>query len=82
MDPAGPNFKDTSSVVRLDKSDAVFVDVTHTNAENLGIVTPSGDVDFYVNGGETQAGCPSGLLSGTIKTLFGGGGIQILNIFQ
>ncbi|XP_046330810.2 pancreatic lipase-related protein 2-like [Haliotis rufescens] len=75
MDPAGPNFKDTSSVVRLDKSDAVFVDVTHTNADTLGIVTPSGDVDFYVNGGETQAGCPSGLLSGTITTLFGGGDV-------
>lgn len=31
MDPAEPDFKDHPTAVRLDKHDAAFVDVIHTN---------------------------------------------------
>lgn len=32
MDPAGPYFTNVDPVVRLDRSDALFVDAIHTNA--------------------------------------------------
>ena len=35
LDPAGPAFERYSANVRLDKSDATFVDVIHTDAEPL-----------------------------------------------
>ena len=71
MDPAGPYFENTSAPVRLDETDANFVDVLHTDAadifnilippfdgiEGLGTYQPSGHVDVYVNGGKTQPGC-------------------------
>ena len=31
LDPAEPNYKDEATVIRLDKDDAEFVDVIHTN---------------------------------------------------
>ncbi|GFR66356.1 pancreatic lipase-related protein [Elysia marginata] len=63
LDPAGPSFESYSANVRLDKSDASFVDVIHTDAEGLissgfGIRTSIGHVDFWPNGGEHQPGCP------------------------
>lgn len=33
MDPAEPHFADTQAIVRLDTSDAHFVDIIHTNAK-------------------------------------------------
>ena len=42
---------------KLDASDAVFVDVIHTNAFVQGKIEACGDVDFYVNGGIRQPGC-------------------------
>lgn len=75
MDPAGPNFEDYDEAVRCDASDADFVDAIHTNgnvggllALSFGIVMPSGHVDFYVNGGSFQPGCPSatGVLGGVL----------------
>ncbi|CAF0756734.1 unnamed protein product [Rotaria sordida] len=64
LDPAGPLFEGKNVVVRLDKNDAKFVDVIHTNTKialgiGLGSSESSGHVDFYVNGGEHQPGCPS-----------------------
>lgn len=44
---------------RLDKDDAYFVDVIHTNGRGLGMMTAIGDVDFYPNGGMQQPGCGS-----------------------
>lgn len=64
LDPAGPLFEFTHPLVRLDKSDAKFVDVIHTDGENilklgLGLLEPAGHVDFYPNGGVDQPSCPA-----------------------
>ncbi|XP_019411017.1 PREDICTED: pancreatic lipase-related protein 2-like [Crocodylus porosus] len=64
LDPAGPYFHSTPPTVRLDPSDAEFVDVIHSNAGRLffdfavGIIEPSGHLDFYPNGGRIMPGCP------------------------
>ncbi|KAJ4450331.1 hypothetical protein ANN_01751 [Periplaneta americana] len=62
LDPAAPLFESQDPKVRLDSSDAMFVDVIHSNGENLilgglGSWQPMGDVDFYPNGGRMQKGC-------------------------
>ncbi|XP_065569016.1 pancreatic triacylglycerol lipase-like isoform X2 [Artemia franciscana] len=62
LDPAEPFFEGTETIVRLDPSDADFVDVIHTDgkpilAGGLGLIQPSGHVDFYPNGGMKQPGC-------------------------
>ncbi|XP_059168285.1 inactive pancreatic lipase-related protein 1-like [Physella acuta] len=62
LDPAGPYFENTPAIVRLDPTDALFVDVIHTDAGtlltfNLGIMQAVGHVDFYPNGGHNQPGC-------------------------
>nr|XP_023025845.1 pancreatic lipase-related protein 2-like [Leptinotarsa decemlineata] len=60
LDPAAPLFEwphiESLDEV-LDPSDAEFVDVIHTNARHLGMVTPAGHVDYYPNGGEMQIHC-------------------------
>ncbi|XP_023935002.1 pancreatic lipase-related protein 2 [Bicyclus anynana] len=65
LDPAAPYFSNTVTLVRLDRSDAQFVDIIHSNAMPLyfsgfGISEPIGHVDFYPNGGSTQPGCKNG----------------------
>ncbi len=55
LDPAGPLFGQKSSE-RLDKSDAEFVDIIHTDS-TLGFNSPIGHVDFYPNGGGSQPNC-------------------------
>lgn len=62
MDPAEPLFTDTDPIVRLDKNDAKFVDVVHTDTVpitrgGLGMPMPIGHVDFYPNGGKENPGC-------------------------
>ncbi|XP_046550830.1 pancreatic triacylglycerol lipase-like [Haliotis rubra] len=62
LDPAEPYFQDTDVTVRLDPTDALFVDIIHTNGESilklgLGMKQPCGHVDYYPNGGLTQPGC-------------------------
>ncbi|XP_053697813.1 pancreatic triacylglycerol lipase-like [Sabethes cyaneus] len=67
MDPAEPMFSDTDPIVRLDSSDANFVDIVHTDATpwverwprpgGLGMYQAIGHVDFYPNGGSNQVGC-------------------------
>jgi pancreatic triacylglycerol lipase len=57
-------FAGKKPLVRLDKDDAKFVDVIHSNTEialglGLGTSEESGHIDFYVNGGQYQPGCPS-----------------------
>lgn len=68
LDPAEPHFSKTDPIVRLDPTDADFVDVIHTDAGpflsgGLGIFEPIGHVDFYPNGGIEQPGCRGGVLS-------------------
>lgn len=63
MDPAQPGFQGKNPLVRLDNSDAKFVDVIHTDGKpfcpfmGLGMGVSVGTVDFFVNGGEAQPGC-------------------------
>lgn len=63
LDPAGPYFQGMPAFVRLDASDAKFVDVIHTNGAPsflkgcFGYEQPCGHVDFYPNGGIFQPGC-------------------------
>lgn len=67
MDPAEPYFQKMPEEVRLDPTDAEFVDVVHTDAasfvldilkgEGLGMYDPVGHVDFYPNGGIKMPGC-------------------------
>ncbi|VEN41306.1 unnamed protein product [Callosobruchus maculatus] len=57
LDPALPGFVTAIKDDKLDKTDAYFVDVYHTNAFMQGKAEESGHVDFYVNGGILQPGC-------------------------
>lgn len=62
LDPAAPLFSETEPIVRLDRSDAEFVDAIHTDANpfmkgGLGIYQRVGHVDFYPNGGSDNPGC-------------------------
>ncbi|CAC5375489.1 Phospholipase A1 member A,Endothelial lipase,Pancreatic lipase-related protein 2,Inactive pancreatic lipase-related protein 1,Pancreatic triacylglycerol lipase,Putative endothelial lipase [Mytilus coruscus] len=56
LDPAGPAFYTANVKVRLDSSDATFVDVIHTDGV-LGLQKNMGHADFYPNGGKIQPGC-------------------------
>lgn len=74
LDPAGPLFESQDPRARLDSSDAAFVDVIHSNGENLilgglGSWQPMGHVDFYPNGGRMQKGC-SNLFIGAVTDIF------------
>lgn len=58
LDPAGPCFSYTYSSQRLDKTDAAYVDVIHSNRLVQGVIEPLGHADFYINGGgPNQPGC-------------------------
>ncbi|XP_064607037.1 pancreatic lipase-related protein 2-like [Liolophura sinensis] len=75
LDPAGPLFEETDKAVRLDPSDAIFVDVIHSDGIpviDLGFGTQQelGHLDFYPNGGTQQPGCPSHPYITGIKDVF------------
>ena len=55
LDPASVGFPLESLDTRLDTTDALFVDVIHTN---LAFINATGHADFYPNGGVRQPGCP------------------------
>ncbi|XP_022190374.2 pancreatic lipase-related protein 2 isoform X1 [Nilaparvata lugens] len=57
LDPAMPLFVTDNRELRLDASDATFVDVIHTNAFVQGKAARCGHIDFYLNGGINQPGC-------------------------
>ncbi|XP_067005271.2 inactive pancreatic lipase-related protein 1 [Anabrus simplex] len=63
LDPAQPGFEGFSRDVRLDSSDATYVDVIHSDAKpvipflGFGMIGPFGDTDYYLNGGYQQPGC-------------------------
>ncbi|ROT66864.1 putative pancreatic triacylglycerol lipase-like [Penaeus vannamei] len=62
LDPAEPFFQHLSASVRLDPTDAMFVDVIHTDTNSIlafgyGLRQPVGHLDFYPNDGGEQPGC-------------------------
>lgn len=63
LDPAEPDFKDTDPLVHLEKTDAEFVDIIHSDGSEFDYVSgfgwmkAVGHIDFYPNGGENQPGC-------------------------
>nr|XP_022905523.1 lipase member H-like [Onthophagus taurus] len=58
LDPAGPLFTKWPKSLKLDKSDAEFVDVIHTDAGIFGYPRSVGHLDFWPNGGiAPQPGC-------------------------
>ncbi|CAF1115408.1 unnamed protein product [Rotaria sordida] len=62
LDPTGPYFENTDPAVRLDPTDALFVDVIHTDGAHnlllgLGSLQRMGHVDFFPNGGVDQPNC-------------------------
>lgn len=62
LDPANPAFNSNSTEVRLDRTDAKFVDVIHTDIRTIlhissGMNRSLGHIDFWPNGGESQPGC-------------------------
>ncbi|NXL48086.1 LIPR1 protein, partial [Podilymbus podiceps] len=63
LDPAQPYFQGTPIEVRLDKTDAEFVDVIHTDSAptipylGFGMSSAVGHLDFYPNGGKQMPGC-------------------------
>ncbi|TSK22813.1 Inactive pancreatic lipase-related protein 1 [Bagarius yarrelli] len=69
LDPAEPFFQGCPAMVRLDPSDALFVDVIHTDAlpiiPNLGFGMSQavGHLDFFPNGGESMPGCDKNIIS-------------------
>ena len=75
LDPAGPLFEGYDGKVRLDKNDADYVDVIHSNGESLivggfGTWEPIGHVDFYPNGGRAQRGCQHFLVGGLYDFIY------------
>ncbi|XP_039770299.1 pancreatic triacylglycerol lipase [Ornithorhynchus anatinus] len=69
LDPAEPCFEGTSVDVRLDPSDADFVDVIHTDSAptipymGFGTSQLVGHLDFFPNGGKQMPGCKKNPIS-------------------
>ncbi|XP_015749242.1 PREDICTED: pancreatic triacylglycerol lipase-like [Acropora digitifera] len=57
LDPAGLYFTATKNEAHLDKTDAKYVDIIHTNAGYVGTADVVGHTDFFPNGGSVQTGC-------------------------
>ncbi|XP_035713981.1 endothelial lipase isoform X2 [Folsomia candida] len=57
LDPAGPLYYPSHPDWNIDKSDASFVDIYHSNAGFYGESTLGGHVDFILNNGHAQPGC-------------------------
>ncbi|XP_077900498.1 pancreatic triacylglycerol lipase isoform X2 [Ictidomys tridecemlineatus] len=69
LDPAEPCFEGTPELVRLDPSDAQFVDAIHTDGAPIvpnlgfGMSQTVGHLDFFPNGGIEMPGCQKNILS-------------------
>lgn len=59
LDPAFPTFYPSIGTSPINKKDAKFVDIIHTDAWLYGAPVSTGTVDFWPNSGRTlQPGCP------------------------
>jgi len=57
LDPAAPLFSYMDPAVRLDATDAEYVDVIHTASRFVASHQLVGHADFFPNGGMDQPGC-------------------------
>ncbi|XP_068625241.1 pancreatic triacylglycerol lipase-like [Battus philenor] len=57
LDPAGPCFTHVEPDLRIQDTDAVFVDAIHTDAGVYGLAEAIGHMDYYPNSGAQQPGC-------------------------
>ncbi|XP_045761791.1 pancreatic triacylglycerol lipase-like [Maniola jurtina] len=57
LDPAGPCFSHVAPALRLKHTDAMYVDVMHTDAGVFGIKAAVGHKDYYPNSGSMQPNC-------------------------
>lgn len=77
LDPAEPYFQGMGPSIRLDPSDATFVDVIHTDGRSFflleipgyGMSQSCGHIDFYPNNGKEQPGCALSQEGGTLIPL-------------
>lgn len=81
LDPAEPYFQYMPRNVRLDETDAKFVDILHTDSNSIivlgfGLAQPCGHVDFYPNDGRDQPGCEKrkGIIKLITEGIIEGGG--------
>lgn len=59
LDPAFPMYYPSFATNPVNKKDAEFVDIIHTDAWFYGAPKSTGTVDFWPNGGHTlKPGCP------------------------
>ncbi|XP_055945860.1 pancreatic triacylglycerol lipase-like isoform X1 [Argiope bruennichi] len=76
LDPASPLFEGYDPKIKLDPSDATFVDVIHSNGNSflkggLGTFEPLGHADFYPNGGRVQIGCNNVFIGAVTDIIYG-----------
>lgn len=57
LDPVLPLYENTDPKYRINKNDATFVDIIHTNGNSLGLFKSLGHIDFYPSGGKSQLNC-------------------------
>ncbi|XP_012058730.1 PREDICTED: pancreatic lipase-related protein 2-like [Atta cephalotes] len=69
LDPAALLFESNGPGERVDKSDAILVQVIHTCTKFVGIKSAIGTSDFYPNGGEEQPGCGPIKWIGDVKAM-------------
>ncbi|XP_075989793.1 pancreatic lipase-related protein 2-like isoform X2 [Anticarsia gemmatalis] len=55
LDPAMPGWITNDYAFKPD--DGIYTEVMHTDVGHSGLLRPSGDVDFYPNGGRDMPGC-------------------------